>query len=143
MSQESAKKIEEKGVKMLVAPKVAEMVKPTEEVKKTAETLTAEAKQQAEIKRLVNPTAEQRLRSLEQMQILAKKFTFLKEKKDSLEKFILSNDGTKEKITLSNAQGFNFEVSNSQTIEKVLQLIQSDLDLFTTRAEKEILEFNV
>lgn len=143
MSQESAKKIEEKGVKTLSTPKVAETVKATEEVKKPVQTSNAEAKQVAEIKRLINPTAEQRLRSLEQMQILAKKFTFLKEKKDSLEKFILSNDGTKEKITLSNAQGFNFEVSNSQTIEKVLQVIQDDLELFTTRAEKEILEFNV
>lgn len=143
MSLESAKKIEEKGVKNLNTPKIVETVKATEEVKKTVENETAKAIQEAEIKRLINPTVEQRLKSMEHMRILGEKFTFLKDKKDNLEKFILSSDGTKEKITLSNAKGFLFEVSNSQTIEKVLQVIQNDLDLFTTRAEKEILEFNV
>lgn len=139
MSQESTKKTEVKAVKNSTAPTANGVVKSTEEAKKASDLKNTEA----ELKRLINPTAEQRLRSLEQMQILAKKYTFLKDKKDSLEKFILSNDGTKEKITLSNAQGFNFEVSNSQTIEKVLQVIESDLELFTMRAEQEILEFNV
>jgi hypothetical protein len=55
----------------------------------------------------------------------------------------LSSDGTKEKISLSNASGFNFEVSNSQTIEKIIKIINDDLALFTERAEKEILMFTV
>lgn len=56
---------------------------------------------------------------------------------------MLSSDGTKEKISLSNASGFKFEVSNSQTIEKVLEVIASDLKVFTERADKEILNFAI
>lgn len=143
MSQESAKKANEKEVKTLPISNNVETVKPTEEPKNVTQTTKAVTTQEQEIKRLLNPSVEQRLKSMEQMRILGEKFTFLKDKKDNLEKFILSSDGTKEKITLSNARGFLFEVSNSQTIEKVLDVIQKDLDLFTSRAEKEILEFNV
>lgn len=77
------------------------------------------------------------------MRILGDKFTFLKTKQDELERFMLSSDGTKEKISLSNASGFKFEVSNSQTIEKVLEVIASDLKVFTERADKEILNFAI
>lgn len=143
MSQQSAKKIDEKQVKTLPISNTGESVKATETVKIVTQPLKDVTKQEEEIKRLLSPSVEQRLKSMEQMRILGEKFTFLKDKKDNLEKFILSSDGTKEKITLSNARGFLFEVSNSQTIEKVLEVIQKDLDLFTSRAEKEILEFNV
>lgn len=110
-------------------------------------TSTVEKQTEVKVKQILNnsflPNAKQRIKSLDQMNILAEKFNFLEKKQDELNKFILSSDGTKERITLSNSTGFIFEVSNSQTIEKVLDLIKEDLNLFIEKAEKEILNFNV
>lgn len=125
--------------KKLVELKLVETSKPAEEPKKV---VTID-EHKANIEKMFVPTAEQRLKSLEHFRILGEKFTFLKDKQDQLEKFIVSSDGTKEKIALSNSSGFAFEVSNSQTIEKVLEVIQNDLQIFTARAEKEILSFKI
>lgn len=143
MSQKEQVKKAEVVVKNDATLKIVETSKPTQEQPKVANPEISKADQVNEIKRLLSPTAEQRLKSLEQMRILGDKFTFLKTKEDELEKFVLSSDGTKEKISLSNASGFKFEVSNSQTIEKVLEVIAGDLKIFTERAEQEILSFNV
>lgn len=140
--KEQVKKVQE-VVKSDATLKVVETSKATQEQPKGQISEPTKVEQVNEIKRLMNPTAEQRLKSLEQMRILGEKFTFLKTKQDELEKFILSSDGTKEKISLSNASGFKFEVSNSQTIEKVLEVISKDLQLFTERAENEIISFTV
>ena len=136
------KKVEE-VVKNNATLKVVEAPKTTQVEKKEENLNTSKTNQDDEIKRLLNPSAEQRLKSLQQMNILGEKFNYLKVKEDELNKFILSSDGTKEKISLSNASGFKFEVSNSQTIEKVLFVISEDLKLFTNKAEQEILNFNV
>ena len=140
--KEQVKKVQEVA-KSDATLKVVETSKPTQEPPKVEIPEPSKVEQVNEIKRLLNPTAEQRLKSLEQMRILGEKFTYLKTKQDELEKFILSSDGTKEKISLSNASGFKFEVSNSQTIEKVLEVISKDLKLFTERAEHEIISFTV
>ena len=124
-------------------PIVVETSKPTEEPKKVEENNSTKSSQEAELIRILNPSAEQRLKNLDQMQILGGKFKFLKTKEDELNKFVLSSDGTKEKISLSNASGFKFDVSNSQTIEKVLKVIEEDLKIFTERAEQEILQFTI
>ncbi len=143
MSQKQQVKKDEVVVKNDATLKVVETSKPTQEQPKAVISEASKVEQVQEIKRLLNPTAEQRLKSLEQMRILGEKFTFLKAKEDELEKFILSSDGTKEKISLSNASGFKFEVTNSQTIEKVLEVIAKDLKVFTERAEHEIISFTV
>lgn len=143
MSQkEQVKKVEE-VVKNVTTLKKVETPKSTQEQPKAVISESSKAEPVQNMKMLLGPTAEQRLKSLEQMKILGDKYTFLKQKEDELEKFILSSDGTKEKISLSNASGFKFEVSNSQTIEKVLEVIAKDLEIFTLRAENEIISFTV
>ena len=96
-----------------------------------------------EIKAILNPTAEQRIRNMENFNILSEKFMFLKEKDDELKKFILSSDGTRERISMSNANGFTFEVTNTNTLKRVIQVINEDLTVLTKQAEKESLEFNI
>jgi len=143
MSQkEQVKKVEEVA-KNEATLKVVETPKTTENEKKVVNSVTAKENQE-EVKKIPSiQTAEQRLKSGEQFRILGDKYLFLKKKEDELNKFILSSDGTKEKISLSNASGFSFEVTNSQTIEKVLKVITDDLVIFTERAEKEIMQFTV
>ena len=95
------------------------------------------------IAQLVKPTAEGRIKRMENFAILAKKHTFLQNKKNELERFEISQDGTKEKLTLSNANGFVFEVSNTQVMEKVVDLLNAELELFLTQSNNEILAYTI
>lgn len=97
----------------------------------------------SKVDEILNPSATQRIKKLENFQLLAKKHVFLTNKKDELDKFIISSDGTKEKITLKNAEGYEFTVSNSQVVEKVVDVMKSQLDTFIQRSEKEVLQFNI
>ena len=92
---------------------------------------------------VLNPTADSRMKKLENFNILAEKHKFLTQKNDDLQKFIVSSDGMKEKIVLKNAQGFTFEASNSQVIEKVIYVIKEELQKITDHSEKQVLEFSI
>ena len=113
-----------------------------EEATKTAQVAKVESAT-AKVKEILNPSADGRIKKLENFQLLANRYSFLKRKQDELERFILSSDGTKEKVILSNASGFSIEVSNTQVIEKVQELIKAELDTFVKASEKEIVNFQI
>lgn len=141
MSQKAQTKEEVKDLKKEEVLKVVENLKPTAEVEKAPKTDAKTTIQETDIVNMLNPSSETRLKRLEQFQVLADKFKALKGMEDNLTKFILSSDGTKEKIELSNNSGFRFVVSNTQTIEKVLNLIQTELDVFIKKADEEVKAF--
>lgn len=122
---------------------------PTVNKKETATTpKETEKKQEAQksstmINEIINPTAEARIKKMQNMIILADKHAFLKEKSDELEKFILSSDGTKEKITLSNAKGFTLDITNSQVVEEVTEVCKKIISRFLEDSEKSILSYHV
>src|SRR5690606_5596156 len=137
---EALKKVE--TAKMLPSAKFSETTKNgVGNTQKAGE--KAEKEKTAELIKKFEPSAELRLQRLSNFTILGEKHTFLKKKEDELSKFIVSSDGTREKITLSNASGFTFEVSNRQTIEKVVQVIENDLKSFIQKSEMEILNFQI
>lgn len=92
---------------------------------------------------ILNPSASARIKKMENFQLLAKRFKFLTDKKDELDKFIISSDGTKEQIVLKNAEGFEFTVSNSQVVEEVVKVMQDKLSVFIGHSESEILNYNI
>ena len=112
-------------------------------LKKAEDQKPQEAKSNTTIKDIVNPTAQSRIQKIKNFEILANKFSFLENKKQELEQFIISNDGTKEKLTLSNVNGYKFEVSNSQVLEKVVELLDTELTTFLEKSEKEILAYSI
>lgn len=112
-------------------------------LKKAEDVKPQEAKSNTTIKDIVNPTAQSRIQKIKNFEILANKFSFLENKKQELEQFIISNDGTKEKLTLSNVNGYKFEVSNSQVLEKVVELLDAELTTFLEKSEKEILAYSI
>ncbi|MFP9114295.1 hypothetical protein ACLI1A_10140 [Flavobacterium sp. RHBU_3] len=124
---------------------IAKNTVPAITEKATPETVKpAEVVQTTETPVKVLPTtAAERIKASQQFNIISDKYERLVEKRDNLKKFILSNDGTKEKITLSNAAGQLFEVSNTHTIARVLTVINDDLDVVVATAEKQILEFAI
>ena len=112
-------------------------------LKKAEDVKPQEAKSNTTIKDIVNPTAQSRIQKIKNFEILANKFSFLENKKQELEQFIISNDGTKEKLTLSNVNGYKFEVSNSQVLEKVVELLDAELTTFLDKTEKDILAYSI
>jgi hypothetical protein len=87
-------------------------------------------------------TAEQRRRSLKQLNQLDAKLTWLQNKQDELNTFEISNEGTKESIVLSNASGFRFEVTNTQIIHEVLELLRNQVETKISETQKDIATFN-
>jgi len=122
------------------APKNGQEVK---EIAKGNPPREAQKMSATKINDLINPTASGRIKRLENFQLLAKRHDFLTAKKNELDKFIISSDGTKEKITLKNADGFEFTVSNSLVVEKVVDVISSELAVFIAKSEREVLTFNI
>lgn len=141
MSQSANTKTEIKDVKKTMDLKVVETPKTAEEVKKPTLSEDKKTSQEKEVLTMLNPSAETRLKKLEQFSVLGEKYKTLKSMEDNLTKFMLSSDGSKEKIELSNSSGFKFVVSNTQTIEKVLDLINSELSNFIDKADLEIKAF--
>lgn len=141
MSQKAQEKKVEEVAKNGATLKVVETSKTTENKEKVVNSV-ATIPNQEDVKKIPSKhSAEQRLKSAEQFQILGNKFRFLKEKEDELNNFILSSDGTNEKIQLSNVSGFKFVVTNTKTIEAVVTFLQNDLEEFIIKAEKEINDF--
>lgn len=106
-------------------------------------TLKPVEKSTTKVDDVLNPTAESRLKKLDTFKILAEKHKYLVGKNDDLQKFIASSDGMKEKVVLKNSQGFEFEVSNSSVIAKVINVMEQELNAITSNSEKQVLEFSI
>ena len=119
----------------------AEQKKPTisSEVKKVEN----ESLKNETLKMIGNfrPSAEERIKNAEKFKILTEKYDHLKVKKEELEKFKISSDGTKEKIYFENAEGYKLEVSNSNIIDKMLSLAEDTLNGILGDTEKQVQEF--
>lgn len=129
--------------------KVKDVLKQVQQAKSSTSTEVEnmnEKEVQKNIKRLdelLQPTADFRIKKLANFQILAGKHQFLLDKKNELDKFLVSSDGTKEKIILKNASGFEMEVSNTQVVEEVVQVMQNKLNQFIEHSEKDILNYHI
>lgn len=127
--------------------KTATKAKETTKATAKSETQPTKAKNvilsKTPINAIINPTPEDKIQRAENFAILAKRHNFLKTKKEELDRFIISSDGTKEKIILQNADGFAFEVSNTQVIEKVVDVVQNELATFINHSSNEILNYSI
>lgn len=97
--------------------------------------------QTKEIIATFRPSAEERIKNMAKFQILTKKYDVLKEKKEELEKFKISSDGTQEKIYFENSQGYKLEVSNSNVIDEMLQLAEKTLKNILQTTEEQVQNF--
>lgn len=129
-----------------------EAVKGTETVKllpvvKKEEATTEE--QKTNIKAMIEkfkpnaPTAEERIQRISHFEALSKRFHILKEKHNGLKMFDAGNDRTNAKVTFKNAQGFEFEIRNSNVIEKLKNEASFELNILLSEAENEILTFEI
>ncbi|MBT0549192.1 hypothetical protein OKE68_02705 [Riemerella anatipestifer] len=88
-------------------------------------------------------SAEQRIKNLDIIQKMAEKHKFLKLKRDSLNAFMVSRDGLKEKLFIMNDNGESFEISNGTIISELLDVCSKKLDDMLQESEMQILNFQI
>lgn len=88
-------------------------------------------------------SAEQRLRNLKNFNLLHERYNWLLKKQDELTAFQISNDGTKERIVLENQNGFKFEVTNTQIIQEVFELLTKHIDTKIENTQTEIINYSI
>lgn len=96
----------------------------------------------AKVKSIFNPTANQRIKKLENFERLAERYRKLESKKDELESFNVSVDGINEKMVLHSGSA-SFEISNSRVINQLKDGIEKMLSELLEQSEKEIVEFQI
>ncbi|RRT94168.1 hypothetical protein [Empedobacter falsenii] len=116
-------------------------------IEKTPKIVTLEEKQKAkeQINLLLenNPSPDKRISNLKILNKLGEKVEFLRRKNEEFSLFVASMESTANKITIQNSQGFEFSLNNSETLSKVIEVIEKDLDQVTKKAETEFLNFNI
>lgn len=116
-------------------------------IEKSVKSVTLEDKQKAkeQINLLLenNASPDKRISNLKILNKLGEKVDFLRRKNEEFSLFVASMESTANKITIQNSQGFDFSLNNSETLTKVIQIIEKDLDQVTKEAETEFLNFNI
>lgn len=116
--------------------KVAQIVKPTAEVKKEAVDAMIQ-----KFKPEPPKSAEQRIQSMKVFEELSKRYSLLVTKDQELKEFIAGNDKNGTSIKFKNAQGFELVVSNSNIIDRLCKGAKEELTILLNEAENEILTF--
>jgi len=88
-------------------------------------------------------SAEERIMRKNQFEALANRFQQLKVKDNDLKMFHAGNDKTSAKIIFKNAQNFEFEIQNSNVIEKLTKAAQEELSILLEEARNEVLTFEI
>lgn len=97
-----------------------------------------------ELSKILSPvSAEQRIKNLEILQKMADKHKFLKEKRDSLNAFMVARDGMKERLIITNDNNEDFEITNGVIISELLDICSQKLDEMLEESNKQITAFQI
>jgi len=129
---------------------VAKNQNPTENLENTSKAKPTEEEAKEEVKSILEKykpeppkSAESRIESVKQFEALSKRYNALKEKDHDLKMFKAGNDKTGAKVVFKNLQGFEFSVTNSNVIEKLLEAGSRELSILLAEAENEVLTFQI
>jgi len=86
---------------------------------------------------------EERILRMQQFEALSKRYEVLKKKHHELETFHQGNDRTGAKMALTNSNGFEFSISNSNVIAKLTELAQKELSILLEETKNEVLTFEI
>jgi len=95
------------------------------------------------IDEILNPSASQRIKKLETLNILAEKLEKVETKHDELTHFLASNDGNQSKMEFSADNNYRFTVGNPIIINKILAFVDTELSELKTKTENEVLNFQI
>ena len=92
---------------------------------------------------ILRPTADDRIKKLETLQILAEKKQKIDRRLSDLSNFNASNEGTQSELKFSANNGYHFTITDPNTIETMLGFVQSKLEELKEKTEKEIVNFSI
>ncbi len=134
--------IETKDKKGIVPVKVEQKGTSKEGVLKETNNGMPNGKPMSEVlAELKPPTAESRKRNAEQFAMLSQKHNLLVEKKSSLDKFLIGDDGLVGSVLIIKSGTKSFDVSNNAVIKELLVFAKEKLNSLILVAEAEILSF--
>lgn len=110
---------------------------------KSTEKLT-DTKKGSEILKAVTEkpvSANERILRADNFKVLTDRFSVLRGRQDDLTKLILSKDGSKETLTITNSSGKKYEVTNSAVIADVVTLLKTKGDAALEATAQEIVNF--
>jgi hypothetical protein len=117
---------------------IANKVEPTQEEKKATINAMIE-----KFKPEPPRSADDRIMAIAHFEALSKRYRILKEKANELKMFDAGNDRTNARISFKNAQGFEFDIRNSNVIEKLKNEAEKELNILLSEAENEVLTFQL
>lgn len=129
------------------APQKAESVQGTQgaTTEKTAKEVKLNALESTLEKYKPEPikSPEERILRMQQFEALSKRYEVLKKKHHELQTFHQGNDKTGAKMTLTNAAGFEFSITNSNVIAKLTTLAEKELFILLEETKNEVLTFEI
>lgn len=125
-------------------PQTAKKAIPPKEAPKTEAEKEKELKEaSAKVDKILGVSAENRIKKLETFGIISEKYNKLKTRTDDLTNFRAGNDQTKCEMKFSSQSGYTFTISNSEVVEKVLDVVEGMLFNLLDKAENEVLNFKI
>lgn len=88
-------------------------------------------------------SANERILRADNFKIITDRFQVLKQRQDDLTKLLLSKDGSRETLTIKNQNGKSYEVTNSQVISDVVELLKTKGEAALKATEQEIVDFKI
>lgn len=88
-------------------------------------------------------SALDRIKRAEQFEILSTRYQQLSDKKTSLDKFLISDDGTQGATLILKSGGKTFEISNNGVIKEVLIYAKTKLNSLLEITEAEVIGFTI
>jgi hypothetical protein len=114
----------------------------TSNKKASTKTATSNATAVAQVKEILMPSAESRIKKLENLQRLADRHSKLTEKRDELDSFNLGVDNLNESLIINNGKE-SFTVSNSVVVARVKSLIDEELNKLIDKSSDEIVNYSI
>ncbi len=88
-------------------------------------------------------SADERILKADNFKIITDRYQILKQRQDDLTKLLLSKDGSRETLLISNQNGKRYEVTNSQVINDVVALLKTKGEAALAETAAEIVGFTI
>lgn len=114
-----------------------------EQAPKAEEKAKEQEKAVKQLSAILQPTAKTRLNKLETFNILADKYKSVSEKFDEFTHYRAGNDSTNANMKFSSASNYSFTLRNPAIIDKILDMVEVEMQNVVDKAEQEVIKFNL
>lgn len=85
----------------------------------------------------------EKLEKISSIQKLTNKYNYLLKTQQNLNEFVLTSDGTNDRLTIQDSQRREFQTTNTDTIKRVVSILKDDLKLKLAENQQQINEATI